>query len=84
MTADNGGPAFPRPAVCGDGFTAYEEAVGMSLRDWFAGQIASGIAAGLWHPKWVGTTSYPGIAQDAYAIADAMLAERQKAGADNA
>ena len=47
----------------------------MSLRDWFAGQIANGMAA---HSGTMGTPFGPGdIAQRSYEVADAMLAARE-------
>jgi hypothetical protein len=42
----------------------------MSLRDWFAGQALSALAAKV--------TSLGKIAEDAYKIADAMMIERGK------
>ena len=52
---------------------------GMTLRDYFAGQIAAGMAA------YSGTVGAPfgpdDIASRSYQIADAMLAERAKGGA---
>lgn len=52
---------------------------GMALRDYFAGKIASGMAA---HSGTSGANYGPGdIAIRSYEIADAMLAERAKAGA---
>ncbi len=44
---------------------------GMTLRDWFAGQALHMIRSDL---------TYEFIARQAYAMADAMLAERAKAG----
>ena len=58
----NGGPAFPVPAEFND--------EGMTLRDWFAGQVLAGIS-----------TSYTDQQDEAewtYSVADAMLAERAK------
>jgi len=83
----NGGPAFPYGTRRYDGGNHYvgtEYAQGMSLRDWFAGQALAGLMA---HPKcgMVG----PGFedrnncaAREAYALADALLAERSKAGGE--
>jgi hypothetical protein len=69
---DDGGQAFPRAngPEASDGY-GYE---GMSLRDWFAGQVLAGFA----HRAFgVGDTG-PYHASMAYAWADAMLAERKK------
>lgn len=69
-------PAFPRSGSVYD----YGAQPGMTLRDYFAGQALAGLLA---HPycKSVG----PGfngvtvrVAIEAYAVADAMLAERAK------
>ena len=75
--ANDGGPAFPEVRIEQRGDSRYVQpskvlVPGMSLRDWFAGQIAAaimvkGARAGLKE-----------IASDAYDIADAMLAERAK------
>lgn len=70
MMASNNPSAFPVPNdanVNGD--------PGMTLRDWFAGQAMQGICAHV--DSW--GLSVPGIADQAYEIADAMLAERAKA-----
>jgi len=58
---------------------------GMTLRDWFAGQALAGITAGLCSDVSKGTRAYERVAfshaaQDAYKLADAMIAAR-KAGA---
>lgn len=64
----DGGAAFP--VVSDGGIHSY----GMSLRDWFAGQIASGMAA---YSGTAGVSYGPGdIAGRAYQIADAMLSVR--------
>ena len=61
MTRADGGAAFPaRPEG--------NRTSGMSLRDWFAGQVLISMH------KFEATEE--GMAQRAYAIADAMLAER--------
>lgn len=62
-----GGQAFPRP-----------DAVGMSLRDWFAGQALAGLLS---NPNWAPVengTAEARYAGAAYLQADAMLAERAK------
>lgn len=46
----------------------------MSLRDWFAGQALTGLCAS----QEDGGTYHEANAQMAYALADAMLAERKK------
>lgn len=81
---NDGGPAFPRPfSTNRDVFENDEcagafEQDGMSLRDWFAGKALgaliqklgeAGDAAGL----------AAALAEDAYKLADAMLAARAKA-----
>jgi hypothetical protein len=72
----NGGPAFPVIGAPG----APEDYPGMTLRDYFAAKAMQGLLA---HPRCndVGreepeTTEY--VAEEAYAVADAMLAERDK------
>ena len=65
-TTDDGGPAFPCEGGMDSGL--YSDP-GMSLRDWFAGQV---LAHGSIGPH-VGV-----IAKKAYEVADAMLAERSK------
>ena len=79
---DNGGPAFP--------ITAGEQvyATGATMRDWFAGQALSALV----HPHaasilreaaakgTVGREMANPIAQAAYDIADAILADRKVTG----
>lgn len=68
----DGGPAFPMPAGPEprvNSTTHYNE--GMSLRDWFAGQLAAAMYTAQHSP-----TSIPGRkarAEEAYAMADALL-----------
>lgn len=68
----DGGPAFPNQGI-----------VGMRLRDYFAGQAIGDVIAA----HHLGTFSaaisnepslYASFAAHAYAVADAMLAEREK------
>lgn len=73
----DGGPAFP---VAPYGSSIFN--TGMSLRDWFAGQIAMGILAG----GWANTVPLDDVehaqqlAAFAYDGAVAMLNERDKYG----
>lgn len=67
----DGGPAFPR--AHGGGMASAQN--GMSLRDWFAGQALAGKLAGA--PNNISYYA-PAIAYDAYVMADAMLAAREK------
>jgi hypothetical protein len=81
-TTNDGGPAFPIPGVpgayhdagCGDTYTTSGIAPrgGMSLRDYFAAKAMEGMQA---HPA---NERPGGVADWAYKIADAMLAERSK------
>ena len=72
MSAPENPPAFPSPADA-----CHPSSVpGMSLRDWFAGRALAGFMANTRRPMTI-------AADDAtwcYTIADAMLAERAKAG----
>jgi hypothetical protein len=61
-----GGQAFPRT-----GF--HKEQDGMTLRDYFAAKAMQGLYLAEWPD-----VDMPGIAKAAYAMADAMLAERNK------
>ena len=77
MKKNNGGPAFPRS---GFGMSAGTESfcntspnVGMTLRDWFAGQALNGICA---DPQYTPEPEEYGSL--AYEIADVMIAERDK------
>ena len=66
--------AFPSAAIA-------DEFGGMTLRDWFAGQalpsVVAATSAGQHMLSGTGTV-HDMIAQDAYRLADAMLAERAK------
>lgn len=78
---NDGGPAFPTPAM----ERAYDPrrysapAVGMSLRDWFAGKALE--FACVEKGPQLGPDRLAEAATLAYEIADAMLAHRQKGGA---
>ncbi len=75
---DDGGPAFPTDMRQFENGTWFDQIVdgrsGMSLRDWFAGQALVGMLA---HGKWPPQD----IPSQAYAAADAMLAERKNVDA---
>ncbi len=83
---EDGGPAFPHPGGAND-VTVQTSHLGLSLRDWFAGQAINGICAGLCADSSNGYAasafSRVGIteaAKDSYLIADAMLAARKSGG----
>lgn len=72
MSDKDGGPAFPVTPTDNSGQIAPTQ-LGMSLRDWFAGQALMGMLADhTSNPPRTATASL------SYALADAMLAERQK------
>lgn len=64
-TKDDGGPAYP--VIAGNQI----EYIGMTLRDWFAGQFLSTYVAD-------GIPKAEKIAMACYEMADAMIAERAK------
>jgi hypothetical protein len=66
---DTGGPAFPTMLYEHGG-----ESDGMTLRDYFAAKAMQSMNA---RPDYADTPA-DAIALDAYALADAMLAERNK------
>ena len=79
----DGGPAFPTVATeCDIGEANGERQVfgntysygGMTLRDWFAGQAACAVYCKL----QLGIIDTDVVAKAAYAIADSMLAERER------
>jgi len=71
---DDGGPAFPCNVQVEDNSGShYEEHYGLTMRDWFAGQVLVGILSGdqrFFSPSELATISYW--------AADAMLAARNK------
>lgn len=68
---DSGNPAFPITA----GNQVYNQ--GMTLRDWFAGQVLAGIMSGYWANDNLGCLEADVLAQQAYQAADAMIVARQ-------
>ena len=69
----DGGPAFPGPSFTRGG-NPNGHAMGMSLRDWFAGQALAGIYANSGDDSPAG--AHGRCAKEAYDAADAMLATR--------
>lgn len=80
MTIETGGPAFPETGERGK--AAGGE--GMTLRDYFAAQAMPAVYRDFWDDVRAGRNGCVpgdwkmGIAIDAYAMADAMLAARTK------
>ena len=75
----DGGPAFPAPMFTrqADGLPMCPQEFGlggMTLRDYFAGQALAGLLADS------NATSRSLYAKDAYDLADAMLAARERKG----
>lgn len=87
MSKDTSGPAFPTKGGIVFYFPEHAEgqmrelaeqtsasAEGMTLRDWFAGQVISGICASGPGNAWTNDK----LAGEAYRLADAMLLEKLK------
>ena len=72
MTINTGGPAFPAPA----GVSSITKQ-GMTLRDYFAAQAMSAFIEPLEWQSTVGQISSL-VAENAYALADAMLEARKR------
>ena len=70
MTTETGGPAFPISSI-----TDYKR--GMTLRDYFAAQVAVGTMSAYWNGDRMKDPTFNDIAKDAYALADAMLKARE-------
>lgn len=68
MSDERNPQAFPVPLCVGPNDDLYPAYPGMTLRDWFAGQTVAGLVRDYTMPE--------NIAREAYAIADAMLAQR--------
>jgi hypothetical protein len=68
MTTETGGQAFP---------AHFESHDGMTLRDYFAAQVAVGAMPAYWNGDRMQDPTFGDIAQQAYGIADAMLKARQ-------
>lgn len=82
---NTGGAAFPQFEVVagerdghGDAIDTYTAAKGgMTLRDYLAAKAMSGIANGYWSNPNMSGLSPHNIADEAYQLADAMLAARE-------
>lgn len=81
---EDGGPAFPCPETGVEyyddkmkvaGCRVYPASVGMSLRDWFAGQALASMTVA---PDYSNGPCNQAMADRAYSIADAMLERRKK------
>ena len=78
VVSGDGGPAF------GHGNPTDGGSQGMSLRDWFAGQLAVPFVRALVKQGYSDTVSQSqveSVAIHAYGLADAMLQERGRSGA---
>lgn len=75
---DSGGPAFPSPGFTNQ-FSQYVPSTdGMTLRDYFAAKACEGICVSRDEAGVLLKHGYEWIAKESYAIADAMLTERNK------
>ena len=73
----DGGGAFPFSP--NDHSTSHMATNGMSLRDWFAGQALPAVLPSVAAARSVGlTVSASDIAEQAYELADAMIAQRKE------
>jgi hypothetical protein len=57
---------------------ANEPQFGMTLRDYFAAQVAVGTMSAYWNGDRMKYPTFDDIAKDAYALANAMLKVRQE------
>lgn len=71
----DGGPAFPTPEYYDEKPVGIDH--GMTLRDYLAAQALIGLVLKCQQAADAAGAA-PGIAEDAYKLADAMLAERKR------
>jgi len=72
----NNEPAFPVFPETGGGHAAAFQ--GMTLRDYFAAHVAVGMMSEYWNGNHLQDPTFVDIAQQAYALADAMLKAREQ------
>lgn len=81
----DGGSAFPRVeawqangfgSAANTGYDVTKAVAGMSLRDYFAAKAMAGMTGGGWRPE--SDEARATLARDAYKVADAMLAQRER------
>ena len=70
----NNQPAFPTRIIT-DGKS--QSIGGMTLRDYFAAQVAVGVMSDYWNSDRMKDPTFEDIAQQAYDLADAMLKARE-------
>lgn len=81
-TPNDGGPAFPSPALPHATDGRDEPRDGMSLRDWFAGQAMQAVVTGMnMRGKELGDDNTQFVTDCCYEIADAMLRSRKEGAA---
>jgi hypothetical protein len=69
---ETGGPAFPPM------HNPNTHVFGMTLRDYFAAHVAVGMMSEYWNGNHLQDPTFVDIAQQAYALADAMLKAREQ------
>jgi hypothetical protein len=74
---NNGGPAFPVLELDQISGQIYDQHMGVTVRDYFAAQALPGVLGAVM-PQECHRWSLADFAHEAYALADAMLAERAK------
>ena len=75
---NTGGQAFPCNRIGPDSKGEILSSFGMTLRDYFAGQVAIGAMSEYWNGDRFNDPTFKDIAQQAYGIADAMLKAREQ------
>ncbi len=68
--------AFPSQPLGQDGLPEHSAVMGMTLRDWFAGQALGGLIVGSTQADGSPTGLSHEVVKKAYSYADAMLTER--------
>lgn len=78
MTKNDGGPAFPSGKI--DAGMCWEDFpyLGLSLRDWFAGQAVVAATSVFFGGNHDNGPCAESIARNAYLVADAMLKAREE------